>query len=530
MPSAAEIPLRHEFGGGWATDLGVLADVGAEGGRIEFPFLLLAENVYYSLKGNPRKVGGTERYNSAAVAAGAPVRGMFEYVKIGTSGSPTRRRVVHAGTKVLYDENDGSFSDLFTGLQDEKVPNYNVFEDALIIASDSTVDVPKKWDQTTAANLGGSPPNFSFSVTHVNRLWAGGIPGDPSGLHYSALQDEELWNGAGDSGRIAIDPNDGDMITGIFPFRGVLLVFKGPNRGSIHVVSGRTPATFERDILVSGVGAAWQNLIFPFGNDVGFVSPDGQFRSVRATERFGNFEQGVLSLPIQSWIKENVNTRALKRGWVVTDHSAGYALAALPVQSSTVPNRVLLMDFRFGAIRWADWPSFSAHSVAYMSDPDSADRPILYLGGQDGFLRKTQQQSLSIDDSTPIRSRVRTPFVHYGAPHRLKTIEHIGIGTNVRVSSTVAISLRKSDSVIADVAVGLATGGFLLGPAEENEFVLDESTFGEDQYKTVWTDVYESGQFREISYEISNDEANEDMDVDALHVILESSTTPGYEN
>lgn len=527
--ASREVALRHVFNGGWATDFGVQAEVSGDGGLVQIPWLLRAENVFYTLKGNPRKVGGTTKYNSTAIESGEEIRGMFEYVRVGTAGSSTRKRVVHAGTKILADDNDGTFASLFTGLEDGKTPNYNTFADLLIMASDSTVDVPKSWDQTTAQNLAGSPPNFAFSVTHVNRVWASGNAALPSRVYYSATGDPEDWSGA-DTGSIDVDPDDGDIVTGLYPFRGVLLVFKGPNRGSIHIISGRTTSTFVRDLLVPGVGAAWQNLIFPFGNDVGFMSPDGLVRSVRATEKFGDFEQAQLSLPIQSWLRENVNTQALRTGWAATDHSQGYVIFTLPLDGSSVPNRTIMMDFRFDPPRWADWDDFAAYSVSYMSNPTSRDRPILYFGGTDGFLRKAQQPVLSIDEATGIGAYVRTPFLNYGAPHRLKTIQHLGIGAQVRVMSTLHVELRKGDATATEIDFDLSSGGFVLGDADENEFTLDTSTLADDQYKTTWADATESGQFREISYELSNEDAGEDLDVDAIHIILEASTTPSYEN
>jgi hypothetical protein len=263
MPAAADQAIAHFFTGGFATDYGGMAEIELEGNRIKIPFLTRCENFHFELNGSIHKIGGTSKYNSVTIESGEEIRGMFEYVRHGTLGTLARRRIVHAGTKILKDDNDGTFTSIFTGLENDTVPNYVVCEDSLIISSSSTVDVPKKWDQTTAADLGGSPPNFSFSVVHAGRLWAAGNAALPSRLYYSSLQNFEEWNSAGDSGVINIDPNDGDSITGIYPFRGALIVFKGGAEGSIHIISGRTPATFARDQLSRGVGCAWQNTIFP---------------------------------------------------------------------------------------------------------------------------------------------------------------------------------------------------------------------------------------------------------------------------
>lgn len=526
---AKDTPIRHVFDGGWATDFGTIAhvDVGPE---IRLPFLLRADNLFYTLQGGTRKAGGTSKYNATALESGEEIRGMFEFVRLGSSGSATRKRVVYAGTKILKDDNDAAFTSIFTGLADNTVPNFNVFEDVLILASDSTSDVPRKWDQTTAAVLGGSPPVFSFSVNHVNRVWAAGDFANPSRLYFSSLLNAEEWNGVGDSGSIDIDPSDGDMITGIIPFRGELVVFKGPNKGSIHRISGRTPATFARDTMTNEVGTVWQNLVFPFGNDVAFVDPYGQIRSLLVTDRYGDLETATLSRPLSTWIIEHVNVSALRKGWAAVDNARGYALITLPVDGSTTPNLVVLMDFRFqNGMRFAKWDAFNGYSVARMSDPADDDRPILYLGGRDGFIRKTQQATRAIDTNTAIPMYLRTPVLHYNSQNRLKTLQHFGLGLRQRTSLTLTFTLRKGATTNTNV-VDLAANGFTLGTGSPNPFVLGTSTLAGDEYITYWSDTVGSGQFREVSYEISSLAVNEDIELDTLHTVFETEANPSYEN
>jgi len=74
----------------------------------------------------------------------------------------------------LADTDDGSFvTSLATGLTSGSVPCYATFNDLLIYSSDSSVDVPRSWDQTTSQNLAGSPPRFSFSCFHKNGIGSG---------------------------------------------------------------------------------------------------------------------------------------------------------------------------------------------------------------------------------------------------------------------------------------------------------------------------------------------------------------------
>ena len=162
MASQKSIVIRHKFGGGWATDLGPSVDVSqSQDGKVVIPFLVDAENCLFELDGGPRKIGGTTKVNSSAVSSGAVVTGVYDYWRLGTAGSPTRRRILHAGVNCYADTDDGVFTTaLDTGLESGKVPSYCTFDDLLIFSSDSTIDVPRSWDQTTVQALAGTPPRF----------------------------------------------------------------------------------------------------------------------------------------------------------------------------------------------------------------------------------------------------------------------------------------------------------------------------------------------------------------------------------
>ena len=179
--------VRHLFSGGWNTDSGPSVDVAPDReGIVRIPYLIDADNCIYETDGGPHKVGGTSRVNSSELESGAVIKGLFDYWRQGTGGAPTQKRIIHIGTKIKKDDADGTFTDIFTGLESGSIPAYSTFDDLLIMSSDSTTDVPKSWDQTTAQNLAGSPPNFAFSATHKNRSWAAGNAALPSRLYFSA--------------------------------------------------------------------------------------------------------------------------------------------------------------------------------------------------------------------------------------------------------------------------------------------------------------------------------------------------------
>jgi hypothetical protein len=456
MPKQSGVIATHIIDGGWATDRGVLARVGiSQDGTVAVPFLRRAENIVYELNGAARKVGGTTSLNSSAVNGGTAIRGLFDYWKMGVGGAPTQRRVLHTGTLIMADNGAGSFSNIFTGMSDNSVPQYNVFEDSLIIASDSNEDVPKTWDQTTAADLGGSPPKFSFSVTHQNRVWAAGVEPHPSRLYYSDLLDAAVWNGDGNSGQIDIDPSDGDRITGLFSYRNALFVFKGPNTGSIHRIDGSSPVGsdgFRRTPFVRGVGAVAQNLIFGFENDVGFVWSDGGVYSLRATDAYGDLNEAALSRDISSFIIGNVDFSILHRGWAVNDRINGYVLMLYPKSGAADTFHTLMMDYRFDPVRWAIWPAISVRCLARVVDTSAVDLPIIMAGGTDGVVRRLGRNKSTVD-TTNIVTEIAFPNLDYGTPKNKKLISDVGIGIDPKNSNDMTFRWRRDDQSIQETSI-----------------------------------------------------------------------------
>jgi hypothetical protein len=424
--------FQHTFAGGWDISRGPSAEVGVtQDGRVPIPFLSDVSNCVYTIDGGIRKAPGLAKLNTSALASGANVMGLYDFWRQGTSGTPQQYRIAHAGTEALADNGDGSFTALFTGLQADRVPAYTQLDDRLILSSDSTIDVPKSYDGTTAQDLAGSPPNFAFATVYKNRVWAGGDPLFPSRLYYSALLDGEDWIGAG-SGTIDIDPGDGDKLTGLRSHKNSLFVFKGPNKGSIHRITGSAPIGddgFARITFIRGLGGAGHNSIFAFRDDLGFLAPDGSIRSLAATERFGDFIEAALSQPIEPFLTERANAGQYRLTWAVTDPTRGITVIALPVDGSTTNNYALMLDQRFDPPRWAPWPYLQAPSLALVvHKPFFSNTRGIMAGGTDGFIRTTQSPNRSIDTNGAYEGKIRIPWLNYGAPNKLKTFAEASIG------------------------------------------------------------------------------------------------------
>lgn len=509
--------LRHYFGGGWATDFGPTADVSPDAsGKVVIPWLVDAQDVIYELDGGPRLIGGASKVNASAVASGAVVTGLFDYWRQGTSFSPTRRRVLHAGTVALADTDDGTFSTTIgSGLEADKVPSYCTFDDLLIFCSDSTVDVPRSWDQTTAQSLAGSPPNFSFCVAHKNRAWAAGNAAAPSRLYYSANTDPEDWTGPG-SGSIDIDPNDGDIITGIASHKGEIIVFKGPNKGSIHRITGSAPTgsdAFSKLNLAKGIGAAWHNSIFPFGNDLGFVSPYGSVHSLSATAAYGDFLEASLSRPINGWIRDHLNFNRIRNIWAATAPLEGRTYITISIDSSSTNNVVLVMDFRNPQdIRWSRVPAYKQGSLAMFVDTNGIRRVL--GGGNDGFVRRLNISDRSIDSATALSYLVTTPYLNYGNPFLMKTLEGAAVGIQPKGDFTTTFGWTRAGATRQTQTFSQSGGGIL------GSFELDSDVLGGSSFLDKFIATEEGGEFRSIQYDIRQGAVNEDIEVHNFSAVV----------
>ena len=529
-----QISVRHKFAGGWATDFGPLWDqqpsaLGGNDFTIDIPYLRMADNVFYELDGAPHKEYGTSELFSTALETDKPIKGMFDYWIMGTSGTPAQHRILSLFGKIYKDDADASFSTIFTGLTDGAIANFSQFDDILIIANDATADVPKSWDGTTAQNLAGTPPNFAWSHVHSSHVFAGGVAANPSTLYWCVPFDPEDWISAG-SGNLVVDPQDGDRLTGVISFKQRLLVFKGPNKGSIHIITGTSSDDFAKVPLVRGIGAVHQNSIVQFGNDVLFLWNDGHIYSLGATDQFGDFKsQARITENISRWIDEHVNLTRLAHASMAVWPSRGLVLCALPIDGSTQPNFILMIDMRFNPPRLAAWPAFSNYTYIAPIIDASSKKLIVMGGGADSKVYNFGASQRALEEVNRIAYRVETPFFTYGNPFLLKTLQSASIGFSPHASSGLDFQWTRDDNPRQQTTFLTKGGGDVLGSASANQFTLGTSTLGGQSFVEQYIDIENGGQFRSVSYRIFENELNVDTEIHAFSTVFEIDG-PSWEN
>lgn len=501
--------ITHKFGGGWTTDFGPTAyESPDQNGHYTVPFLVDARNTVYEFDGGIHKAPGTTLLNSTELESGEPVRGIFDFWRQGTTDSAAQKRIVHVGTKVKYDQGDGTFLDMFTGMSDSGIPQYSTFDDLLIIGSSATADLPRSFDGTTGSLLAGSPPNFSFSVNHQNHQFAAGVFTNPSRLYYSVPLNPEDWTGGG-SGSIDIEPNDGDMITGIISHKDNLWVFKGPNKGSIHRISGTSSSTWARSSFVQGLPVGWVHSIFKYGDDIGFITVNGSVHSLKATAAYGDYNQAWLSYPIHKYMQESLNNSRTRFFTTATDPNRGQVWIGISPSGQTTNTRYLIMDYRFLSQnetypRWSYWDNRAFASIHLVRD---TARPRLMAGGYDGFIYKLDNTSRS-DNGSGINMNVQTPSITYGEEWLLKNLAGAGVSLNALNNNPVTFTWLLDGELSTSTTVPQgATGGLF------DTGTFDDAVFGGQTFIPRFFGIENGGDFRAISYAFSDTANDSDLEI-----------------
>jgi hypothetical protein len=334
------VPILLHFNGGFATDFPDQTRA--------LTYQLKAENVMYEVDGGVRKSGGTEFLFSDSFSGLPSVNGMTDFW-LDTSGTVTQNFImVTASGEIYKDDLDGTFTAI-TGtasLGSDPIPIFCVAQDILTIWFSNNTTPLKYTGTGNVSALGGTPPVGRGAVYHMGRLWAWGTNAAPSRLYYSAFGNIEDWSGI-DTGSIDIQVGDGDRIVGAISFREKLFIFKGPNIGSIHTISGTAPTgsdSFSRKRFSRGIPLQTHNSLLEIGNDILFMSPRG-IHSLAATEMFGSFTGKEETRFLKKFFREQINTSRLNRVWAVDYSQKSCAMWAMTAAGSSTNDKVLGLSY-----------------------------------------------------------------------------------------------------------------------------------------------------------------------------------------
>jgi len=509
--------VQHAIEGGWSTEAGPTAPTNLRGeSTVIVPWLVDAENLVFNTDGWFRKMPGASNVNGTTTGASDHVNGIFDYWRSGSLGTPAQQRVIYSGTAV-YTESGGTLTSIISGLVAAQRPWFEVMNDDLVIAF-SGADVPRTWDQTTAANLGGSPPNFGFHSFHKDRMLAAGVAANQSRLYYTVLSNHEDWTGSG-SGSLDIAPDDGDVITGIWSHLNELIIFKGPNKGRIYRLTGSTPSDYALVPQFRGVGCVAQQSIVNAGGDLLFWDNLG-IHSLAATDRFGDYAPSFISAPIAGYFTEELNHGRFPFLWGVNVQSKGYALWTTARAGSSTNDAILLWDYRFTPPRFALWPAYAAASLAMVVDASSEPTP--WAGTYTGRALRTNQGARDVA-GIAYTMNARWPYLAYGNAADEKTIQAGRVSIAPKGATTFTLGWQRDGATQQTASIDQG-GATTLGTSDD-QFTLDSLTagvLGGGRY--VGRDVPQmEGTFQELQIQMTQGTLDVDFEPHGFALDLEGA-------
>lgn len=192
-------------------------------------------------------------------------------------------------------------------------------------------EVAKKWDGTTFADMGGTPPLGKFVITHKNRLFIAGSSTNRSRLYFSDVGAPETWNALS---FVDVGKGDGDSITGLFIGLNDRLTITKEN--SVWELAGDSSANFllrkttdEGGCAVQQGGALMRDTLVWVGKD-GARLFDG-VRSVLGSDKIPTTYAGL-------------NKRQLAQAAAVWWAPDQHSFLAVPEGTSVTNNVVLVFD------------------------------------------------------------------------------------------------------------------------------------------------------------------------------------------
>ena len=343
--------------------------------------LTLLENVDRNESGALTTRFGYAKLNTdVVVPAGGDdtIRSIYEYRK--TDG--TNLVIINAGNS-LYKFVSPNFTLIGTVTTADKRFSWTSMNNLLIGCNG--VDDPIKYDGTTLAALGGTPPTGPSVVAYYREhiFFAKDLT-----LHYSAINAPEDYTTVGDAGSVPVPSVRGTKVTALLAFFDRLIVFTD------YEVFGLT-GTNDDDFAFTPISYEFghtgsHDAVVPAGNnDVYFCSEQGVHRLnvTDATSELGNLQESYASASIEpTWQAIS----ALNLGNIVAINNQQESQVIFLIGSDNADNNVAYVADYYhrdglGSPTWGKYTNHPFYSIGGTHILTSGVSDILY-GGFDGFV------------------------------------------------------------------------------------------------------------------------------------------------
>lgn len=411
-------------------------------------WLITADNITYLEGGQRKKRPGILQYSpsssfagsstNAMVSSSSNVRALSDSWSYSTGFTPVQRLIAVTGASIFRSTGDGSWTAVTAsssfGSNSNLRTHIMLGQDHAVISDGVTQPIAYNLAATTlvSPSTGANWPVFESAVFHQARMVMLGISTSPSHIRVSAA--DNIFDSTGvDTITLPIDPGDGDRVIGAAQtfFRN-LYVFKGPQFGSIHEIAGNTTTEYTKNKITSGAPAHSQQGIITTPTDIYWISHYG-VHSLQTTLKYGDVEQGYLSLPIQNlWRKRQIRLEDIpnaKGFWNPNRNVVGWIIQ--PEGFTGVGGRFWCLVYNYalsdpapgGKKYWSIWTvsrgagaNFGLTATALILNPSGGYQPAtvgephIWFGADNGMVYQGDYRYFD-DDGEAYPVRLTTPVI-----------------------------------------------------------------------------------------------------------------------
>ena len=493
--------------------------------------LVIAQNMILGDRKTWKKRGGLVTLNSTPLSGNTKTKGLIDYWKAGSAGTPSQALVAVSGTKWWSSTNGGvSFSDISGAVShpNDDIVTSCVVGDSLVMTFAATV--PMVWPQTgNVAALTGTPPNGNLCAEHLGRCWMNEKT-DPHRIYFTGLTgtgdgDPTLWSIGNGGGSFTVEPDDGDPvgITALWQHNDQLYVAK---LKKIYRIEGRTAESFRPVQVVNGIGCIAHNQVVPIGNDVLFPSLRG-YQSLAVLAQTGVVsDESLISKKIHKTYQMDTNLGRLKHAHGAFIPELNAVVWGNPLLGQTTTAQALV--YSLTTKEWSIWANFRCDALTKRYN-SATNKNELFTANQLGSVYKYTAGVLADYTTSAIDMHLKSGHIYmdlkYGHKWAFKKFVLLCYPTG---DHTVTLtyrtdSQRNSAGAIISVTLTEDQGGLGTYVPMGSGFIMGTDLMGDDVFvQPIVFDLKGTGNVFE--WELENAGLNHDLEIAGYYIEIEPSS------
>lgn len=322
-----------------------------------------------------------KRYGYDLVSSGGSggIRGLLKLTIVGTS--PAKYLCIFNNAKLytITPSNTVWVDQGTYGTDAGERVNGAVFNNLAIFGNGNTANVVRKFDGTTQANLGGTPPKGSIFCVDNHFLNIAGVIASPSVDYWCDTDAPETWAG-GVAGNVVISKNDGEAIRALISHNDQFIAIKDFAKHGLDRKFDATELTTgyaQKEIVDRSEGTMAGNSAVSTVQGIIFLGED-KFQSYGFVENY----QGArlpenISEKILPTVK-GINKAKITRVTGIHDKFRNKVRFGVPIGTSATNTHELIYDLRF-----ASWTINTGLPIAdYEYFEDSLGNREIHFGSE----------------------------------------------------------------------------------------------------------------------------------------------------